>query len=209
MPSPNTTPATLSQLVAAHEAECEQFARRIHDDPLQRLNVVAIELQLAASSLEGEARAAIDKSIDHVRAAARSLGSVEADLSPHGLDMSELPGALRDLLTRHNEEATLTVAVDTMPGLPDETALALYRFVQRILLAPTTEHGLVSVDLDADATSSTLGVRVERNGGPSAPIVDAELLAELSWRSSAAGATFESDSDATGERLEVRVELNS
>jgi signal transduction histidine kinase len=134
------------QLLRSREQERARLARDLHDDPIQSL--VGLNLQLglllvqAEPSPAGEATILPVETLSAMRAEVRqlltSLRQVCAELRPPMLDTLGLGAALRALAEDWSAQCNVAVRLDLPPDatlrpLPDEVAVNLYRVTQEAL----------------------------------------------------------------------------
>jgi signal transduction histidine kinase len=164
-----------SQRLDAAEQERARWARELHDETLQGL--AAVRLQLAAAIRNGDAPATPVRdaiaSLEHDIAALRSL---IADLRPATLDRLGLEAALETLAARSRGlglEVSVSFAPLHGPGryAPDlETAI--YRIVQEALTNARTHGGAQHAGVRVEESGNTIRVSVQDDGrgfDPTAP----------------------------------------
>jgi len=133
--------ARLRSVLAAQERERARWARELHDDTLQDLAALAIQLELALTARDDEVRLErVAAALAQVQRQARSLRGLITDLRPADLDDLGLRAALGALVERSSETTglpvRLTVALRQDDGgarLPPAVEDAVYRMVQEAL----------------------------------------------------------------------------
>lgn len=118
----------LAKLSDAHEAERSRIAREVHDETIQAMIAVAMQLEALAVAAP-EHRAQLE---DLVRGAREAIGRLRAliiDLGSAGLDDGGLEAGLREL-ARRAFGAAATVEVDEAAQPPPHIAVQLYRIAQ-------------------------------------------------------------------------------
>lgn len=154
-----------SLLVSAQEDERRRIASEVHDDPLQALIALGLELQiLERRTKEQQVLASIDDLKDAVKQAIEQLRGVLFELHPPGLELGGLADSLRELIRRYEAsggpKVTFEDAIATDPT-PEE-AVALFRI---------TSEALTNVRKHANATHVSVSL-VDSQGGIALSIVD-------------------------------------
>jgi signal transduction histidine kinase len=158
------TRALSGRLLTAHEEERARIARELHDDLIQRVAVLASQINL----WEGTAPAASAER-DHIvalRSALRDLGDEIRGLAhrmhPSVLDKLGLAPALMQLADEAKAHDALDVALDvtTAPMVGPEVGLALYRVAQESLrnVVRHSETAAVAISLRAAEGGARLEV---------------------------------------------------
>src|SRR5579884_3635934 len=89
------------RLLAAREDERRRFARELHDDTLQALGALRVQLSSARRSDDVETlRAALDGAVNELGREIASLRMLSSDLRPAALDELGLRAALEALFAR-------------------------------------------------------------------------------------------------------------
>ena len=199
--------------VQATEAERRRWARELHDETLQELAAVRLNLAAVRDGGEGELRASIDAAVIDLE---RNIGAVRgliADVRPSTLDELGLAAALEDLaarLPRRGLDADFDINLGYETGrhptrLVAELEDALYRLAQEalnnVLKHAGTSHARVMVrEGDAEVV---LTVRDEGRGFDPHAAVDGFGLVGMRERAELAGGRLEVDS-RPGEGTTVR-----
>lgn len=125
-------------LISVQENERKALARELHDDmgqTLTALNATAAYLARNAAKLAPrDVTECANEMRQDIRASGAQLRAMLKSLRPHGLHASGLARALGDLVDSWQGRGTgivFSMAMpDAVPGVPEITALTLYRVVQ-------------------------------------------------------------------------------
>jgi signal transduction histidine kinase len=146
-----------AQVTAAEEEERQRIARELHDGLGPDLASLNIRLRTVRKLLEREDHpitGEIEELADQVQASIRDIRRLIHDLRPVALDELGLTPALREHLTRCENEHGLVVEfmADEGPRLPASIETALFRFVQETVnnVLRHAQAGRVSVTLMRD-----------------------------------------------------------
>lgn len=128
------------QLLAAREEERRRCARELHDETLQALGALRVQLSAALSSPEVDVlRAAVSGAVDELGREIANLRALIMDLRPASLDELGLEPALSALFDRmwavHGLPVQSTVRLSRAEDgrLDPELETAIYRVVQESL----------------------------------------------------------------------------
>lgn len=138
----------LRSVLAAQEQERTRWARELHDDTLQELAALSIQLEVAlASPDEARLREAVSRAVAQVQHQARALRGLITDLRPADLDALGLSAALDALAERTSDTTGMVVRLDVdLPprseddGIDPEIEATVYRIVQEAL-TNAARHG--------------------------------------------------------------------
>ncbi|MDQ4108298.1 MAG: GAF domain-containing sensor histidine kinase [Actinomycetota bacterium] len=151
----------LEHVVRAAEEERTRIAHDIHDDPVQK--IVALKMQLELLGKKHPGLPEVDDALEVVRITIRSMRTLLFDLSPPTLEDEGLGSALTYLLENSGSSFAWTVDDGAMAEDPPiRSSLILYRIAQEAV-ANARKH------------SQAAHVRVtlaRRDGGTSMQIVD-------------------------------------
>lgn len=198
--------ALRSQVILGREEERIRLAREVHDGPAQ---VLANALMLAEQSkhlLQQERTAQLPVLLERMCGSTRDgLHEVRqfiADLRPGVIAEQGLVAAIRDYVERYRNLHGTAVTMrldDTLPRLPTETEIVLYRIVQEALQnAHKHARGApVTVQLVARAGAIHLTVRDEGGG------FDVKEVARRAGRESWGLTSMRERADMIGARLTV------
>ena len=148
----------LTHLVRAKEEERTRVASDIHDDSVQMMTSVAIELErLARKQTHEELRSSLEHLENRVRAAVQRLRKMVFELRPPALDQEGLASALRLYLEEFaldtGIEYELRNDLDNEPMNP--TRVVLYRIAQ---------EALTNVRKHSNASTIVVGLQREEEG---------------------------------------------
>jgi two-component system, NarL family, sensor histidine kinase DevS len=129
------------QRIAAMEAERQRWARELHDETLQGLALIRLELSAIARSAGQNGGQTVTAAIDQLGETIDNLRGLIADLRPAALDQLGLQPALETLAARvEGSGVTVDLALDLAyeeklaeSRLSDELETALYRIAQEAL----------------------------------------------------------------------------
>jgi signal transduction histidine kinase len=172
----NAAAQSLRRSIEAAEDERSRWARELHDDTLQDLAALSIQLSAARTMADIEQiRAGLDDAISQVGAAADNLRGLITELRPPSLDQLGVQPALEALADRnralHGLDIDLRVDLSGPPGrsptrLAPDIESAVYRMVQEgltnIVRHATANAAWVSV-AEADR-SITVSIRDDGQG---------------------------------------------
>lgn len=154
-----------SLLVSAQEDERRRIAAEVHDDPLQGLIALSLELQiLERRTTEHSILASIADLKETVKQTIDQLRGLLFELHPPALELGGLIDSLRELIRRYEASGgphvTFEEAIATEPT-PEE-AVVLFRI---------TAEALTNVRKHANATAVSVSL-VDSQGGIALSIVD-------------------------------------
>jgi signal transduction histidine kinase len=151
----------LEHVVRAAEEERTRIAHDIHDDPVQK--IVAMKMQLELLGKRHPGLHEIDDALEVMKVTIKSMRTLLFDLSPPTLEEEGLGSALTDLLGNSNVPFEWTVDDDALDEEPPvRSSLILYRIAQEAV-ANARKH----------SRAARLRVTLERqDGGTSMRIVD-------------------------------------
>jgi two-component system sensor histidine kinase UhpB len=162
------------RVLAAQEAERVGIARDLHDEVGQVLTGVLLQLNSIAEAAPehgdaiGEARQAVRSALDEVRRISR-------DLRPEMLEHLGLVSALTELTSSFARATGVTVEREfttSLPTLPSEVELAIYRIAQESLtnIARHAEARRVVIALERGHDSVVLRVADDGRGFAGPPV---------------------------------------
>ena len=203
-----------AQLMTAQEEERRRIARELHDDVIQRLSTLGIELGLLKRS--GGQQEVVDGLQAQVFELSEELRSLSHSLHPSILEYADLPATLEMYCGKFTQQHAIAAAFATrqVPAeIPRVVAVALFRIAQ---------ESLRNVALHSGATSASVILAGEDGGGLSLFIIDngkgfdagkikagsglGLLSIEERARNIGASVTIDSTPEA-GTRLSVKVPL--
>jgi signal transduction histidine kinase len=130
---------TRRMVAAAREEERGRWAREIHDDTLQSLAALRVQLSCARRSTDvDELRLALDGAVGELTREIANLRALITELRPAALDELGIEAALGNLFDRWQTThgVALSAVVELIGGrgrLEPETETAVYRVVQESL----------------------------------------------------------------------------
>ncbi|HUZ19421.1 MAG TPA: PAS domain S-box protein [Acidimicrobiales bacterium] len=149
------------QLLRAQEQERARIADDVHDDPLQSIIAVSIQLQILASRVEDPAQMSLVEAMRRSTAASiEQLRALLFELHPPALQLGGLLESLREYLRRYEGIGGPKVRVEghlDSDASPEE-AMVLFR-VAREALANVHKHAAAS-DVSVLVTEADGGVEV-------------------------------------------------
>jgi two-component system, NarL family, sensor histidine kinase UhpB len=154
------------RVLAAQEAERIGIARDLHDEVGQVLTGVLLQLNSIAEAAPeheqalGEARQAVRRALDEVR-------RISSELRPEMLEHLGLVSALTELSTSFARIADVTVErrfAGSLPKLPPETELAVYRIAQESLTNIARHAGAEHVTMALERGRDSIVLRVADDG---------------------------------------------
>jgi signal transduction histidine kinase len=160
-----------ARMVRQHEDERRRLSRELHDETAQVFSAVKMQLEALRTSLVPTASARLDRLLGLVDQGIASIRQVTSDLRPSLLDDLGLVPALRSLITDFNDRSDLRVtlaAPDTLPPLPPDADLAVFRAVQEALSNVARHAGgqIVHVSLTSDDGELTIAIVDNGRGFP-------------------------------------------
>ena len=197
--------------LAAQEAERLRVARELHDEIGQTLTAVTIQAERAADGEPTLAPDALRRVADAVRESLDEVRRIARELRPEALDDLGLVNALIALCTRVGAQDGPRVKRElqgTLPSLPAEVELVLYRIAQESLTNALrhSDARSVTVSLEADADSVTLRVADDGKGMPAQPPRGTAGIAGMRERALLVGGRLTIDS-RPGQGTEVRLTI--
>jgi PAS domain S-box-containing protein len=177
------------RLIEAQETERRRVARELHDDLSQGLALLSIELDLLARRPAASPAEAVDR-LRGLASRVRELSSDVHDLShqlhPSKLEQLGLTAAVRGLcqeLGQHHDLAISYTHHDVPAGVPEATALCVYRIVQEAL-QNVVKHGRTDrARVELTAAAGWLRLRISDDGAGFDPFArGAEGLGLVSMR---------------------------
>lgn len=166
--------ARLSLLASRQqEAERRRLSRELHDETAQTLSAVKLEVGMLREGASDHARDRLDHVLGLVDSGIRGIRRVMNDLRPALLDDLGLGAAIRALATDVESRSALTVrfrVADSIPRLPAEVELAVFRAAQEALVNVVRHAGATAIDVTLMSSTSGVHLEVHDNGrGIAAP----------------------------------------
>ena len=179
--------AELYRRLRARTAELERLSRRmveqqeeqrralsyhLHDETAQVFAAVKMQLGIVRETSDPEAAARLDRVLGLVDTGIQSIRNLTNDLRPSLLDDLGLVPALRALAADFSEQTGIAVTVDappSLPPLPDDAELALFRALQEALSNVARHARATGVDVRVAASASGTVRLTVRDDGRAAP----------------------------------------
>ena len=205
-----------TRMVRQHEEERRRLGRELHDETAQLFSAVKLQLQALRPQLPEASAPRVDRLLAHVDAGIASIREVTSALRPTLLDDLGLRPALHSLVTAFTErsgiEATFQ-APDTLPPLPGDAELAIFRALQEALSNVVRHAQATRVEVTVSLTDAELELMVHDNGRgfPEAPgggIVEADHrmgLTGMRERLLASGGTLHLANTGIGAAVRLRL----
>ena len=186
-------------LLSAQEEERRKIARELHDEAGQILTAVKIDLDLAGRT---ESAALVGRAI----AQTRNLSNL---LRPQVLDLGLVPAirSLTDDFSARTQVSTSLSLPETLPAIPPERQVALYRIAQEALTNVTRHADAKRVRVVVEAGNDHVTLTVEDDGrGPSGELRPHLGLIGMRERVAALGGTLAvGPGEDGGFRIEARI----
>ena len=197
------------RVLAAQEAERIGIARDLHDEVGQVLTGVLLQLNVIADTAP-EHRDEIDEAKQAVRSALDEVRRISSDLRPEMLEHLGLVSALTELSRSFQRASGVEVErrfEPSLPTLPDDTELAVYRVAQESLtnIARHAQARHVSIGLESGPGRVVLRVVDDGRGFSGVP-EEYGGLRSMRERSLLVGGAL-AIKQAAGGGVEVRLEV--
>lgn len=166
------------QLVSAQEAERRRIAHELHDEAGQALTMLKLELQTLRRALGTEGLAEhLQSSIGLVDETAEQIRRLSYALRPPMLDTMELNRVLQSYSEDFASRTALPVNYQgmTLPELPEETRITLYRFLQEALTNVARHAQAKGVTVRIQRAAGEIAVSVKDDGAGFDPRAQAEI----------------------------------
>ncbi len=151
------------KMFTTQEEERSRIARELHDDIIQKLALIEIELhKLALSSQDGELKKTMDQLRKQTSVLSEDVRQISHKLHPSILDDLGLAFALRSLLQEFGDREGMPVTFvqrNVSPDIPNEIKSTLYRIAQEALRNIAKHAGKTHARVTIEQTVS--GVRLE------------------------------------------------
>jgi PAS domain S-box-containing protein len=154
------------KLIEAHEEERTRIARELHDDIVQRVALLTIELQQAADETTGVQ--------NHIREVCRRLSDLGGDIQTlsHRLHSSKLEylglvGAAKSFCHELSEQRNVRIEFkhsDIPSAIPKEISLCLFRVLQEALQNAIKHSGVLDFVMEMRGTNDGMSLTVRDSG---------------------------------------------
>lgn len=155
------------RMVRQHEEERRRLSRELHDETAQVFSAVKMQLEALRPSLADGASTRLDRLLVLVDTGIASIRQVTSDLRPTLLDDLGLRPALHSLITDFIERSGLQVSFSapaTLPSLPGDADLAIFRALQEALSNVVRHAGARHVDVTVAVDDQELTLTVADDG---------------------------------------------
>ncbi|MFD2026901.1 histidine kinase [Promicromonospora aerolata] len=156
-----------TRALQAQEAERQRIAQELHDEVGQSLTAVLLGLRYFMDTAPEPVRAELDALRDTTRTSLEEVRRISQRLRPGDLTdlglVSALAGLARDTSARNGPHVRRRLP-SSVPDLPPETELVIYRVVQEALTNVVRHARATTVDLDLSLSDDALVLRVADNG---------------------------------------------
>lgn len=160
----------LRQRVESAERERERWARELHDDTLQNLAAIRIQLATALGSAEEERAARIESAAEQAIAQLEGqigeLNRLINDLRPAALERLGLAGALQALAEENSARSGVAIepAIELSEERSGEEDRIVYRLVQEALTNVLKHANASRVEVSATEGEGTIRIVVSDDG---------------------------------------------
>ena len=200
----------------AQESERLRVAQELHDEVGQTLTAVTIQAERAADNSAGDPNQALRDVANSVRDSLDEVRRIARELRPEALDDLGLVNALIALSNRLDRQDGPRIERElqgTLPPLPPEVELVVYRIAQEGLTNAVrhAEARSISLWLQGDAESVALRVRDDGVGMPRDLPSGTQGIAGMRERAILVGGRFSIESvprRGTEVRLRIPLEQN-
>src|SRR3954468_2267991 len=193
----------LAHIVGAQEEERRRIALDVHDDYLQSLTAMRMQLEQLTGALEDRAqRETAEQLMGDVLATTERMRSLVFDLRPPALDWAGVASALRLYLDETRERFGLAYELENRldEEPPAEVRLDLYRIAQEAITNVRKHAGTarVHVSLASRDGGALVSVRDDGRGVDAGPGARSFGLAAMRERAESAGGWWRIESSCRG-----------
>jgi len=155
------------RLIEAHEQERTRIGRDLHDDIVQRLALLAIELE----GVQHDSAPELSRRIDDLRKQATQIAN-DVQLLSHELHSSKLEylgivGAIKSFCKEYGERQKLEIdfkSHDLPAALPTDLSLSLFRVLQEALRNATKHSRVKNFEVRLWGSSDEIHLTVKDSG---------------------------------------------
>lgn len=179
--------ALRAQVIQGREEERTRLAREVHDGPAQVLANTLMGLEQCVSLFQQQRGDRLSLMLDRMRTVTREgLHEVRrfiADLRPGRLSEQGLRVAIHDYVQRYQDTtgAQVTVETETLPRLPNEVEIVLYRTLQEALQNVQKHARNAAVHVSLHVRNGELTLKIQDNGPGFDPRDVARRAGRESW----------------------------
>jgi signal transduction histidine kinase len=152
----------------AEDAERQRISEEIHDDPLQLVIALGMQLELLRRrSDDAELDGKLDALVEQSQQASERLRNVMFDLHPRGLEGAGLAHALADVLHRVevlDDRLHGALADTTSEPVPERVGIVLYRSAREAILNVARHAHAEHLDVRIETVEGGTRVRVDDDG---------------------------------------------
>jgi two-component system sensor histidine kinase UhpB len=195
--------------LAAQESERKRIAAELHDEVGQSMTGVLLLLEQLAREVPEERRDVFSEAQETTRESVEEVRRIAQELRPELLEHLGLVSALKSLATRFTEQAGLELEWDfahTLPPIPPDAELALYRVAQESLTNVARHAHASRVWLSLQPGRGSIVLRVVDDGRGMNGRADGGGLRGMRERAVLVGAALAIKPARTG-GVEVRLEV--
>ena len=197
----------LRDAIAASERERSRWAWELHDQTLQGL--VGLRVNLSSALGTADLGEAVERAVQDIRVETSNLQHLIAELRPAALDELGLGAALHGLCDRFASTSGVEVdrRIELPEGLATEAEVTVYRVVQEALtnVAKHAQAERVEVDVEAGAEDVCLRISDDGRGFDPQSGTPGFGLRGMRERLEAAGGRLELQTGPGGTRVSARV----
>jgi PAS domain S-box-containing protein len=172
----------LSQVTKAQEEERNRIARELHDDTIQSLVVLAMQIDdisYSSKEISGDIKLRLDKIRNETNGIMAGVRRLSQDLRPPVLDKLGLIPALEWLVSSLRDLSGINIKFSVAgieKRLPAETELTLYRIIQEALRNVWRHSQAGSAEVGVEFLDSLIRVIVRDNGKGLEPFYNTDDL---------------------------------
>jgi signal transduction histidine kinase len=155
------------RMVRHHEEERRRLSLELHDETAQVFAAVKMQLGVVRERVDAGEAHRLDRALELVDEGMRGIRNVTNDLRPSLLDDLGLLPALRSLVTDFAERRGVNVTLDapeSLPVLPDEAEVALFRALQEALSNVARHAEKAPAHVEIESTRDEIIMRVADRG---------------------------------------------
>jgi signal transduction histidine kinase len=152
----------MAEVVAAQEREARRISELLHDDAVQQLTALGLQLELAAQIGGKEAVKAAAATANEITASLRRL---VVELHPAVLESQGLTAAIEASAESLRAQGVDVEVCYFEHRLPPDTELIAYRLIQEALANALKHAGSTRVEVDLELADGLLRARVTDDGG--------------------------------------------